>query len=230
MWFLITRIYLCVGKAANTSLGERGCNIWGFRAECVSSPSREGGAEAALLPSLCPSLFLCASGPLEHVHLSLPFVTTKNKEVNATAVLWPSQVGTLTYVWWYGNNTEVSWPSWLSPKIEAQLTLAESPTGWAYCFESEGSLNFHDSRTSVLKSSSGSSLSPTSIWLIQLPPTSLLCFSLVFTRWTIPLYPSAETLNLFFKSPNRKSAARPHQPNLPSLMSGWGYCLSENYH
>ncbi|CAH6942478.1 Sorcs1 [Phodopus roborovskii] len=44
--------------------------------------------------------------PLEHVHLSLPFVTTKNKEVNATAVLWPSQVGTLTYVWWYGNNTE----------------------------------------------------------------------------------------------------------------------------
>ena len=55
---------------------------------------------------MCP-LFSCASGPLEHVHLSLPFVTTKNKEVNATAVLWPSQVGTLTYVWWYGNNTEV---------------------------------------------------------------------------------------------------------------------------
>lgn len=68
--------------------------------------SREGKAERAL-PS--PSLSLpCASGPLEHVHLSLPFVTTKNKEVNATAVLWPSQVGTLTYVWWYGNNTEVS--------------------------------------------------------------------------------------------------------------------------
>ena len=55
-----------------------------------------------------PPLSSCASGPLEHVHLSLPFVTTKNKEVNATAVLWPSQVGTLTYVWWYGNNTEVS--------------------------------------------------------------------------------------------------------------------------
>lgn len=52
----------------------------------------------------------CVAGPLEHVHLSLPFVTTKNKEVNATAVLWPSQVGTLTYVWWYGNNTEVSRP------------------------------------------------------------------------------------------------------------------------
>uniref|UniRef100_A0A8D1DEJ1 VPS10 domain-containing receptor SorCS1 n=1 Tax=Sus scrofa TaxID=9823 RepID=A0A8D1DEJ1_PIG len=51
-------------------------------------------------------LYLHVTCPLEHVHLSLPFVTTKNKEVNATAVLWPSQVGTLTYVWWYGNNTE----------------------------------------------------------------------------------------------------------------------------
>uniref|UniRef100_G1NW01 Sortilin related VPS10 domain containing receptor 1 n=1 Tax=Myotis lucifugus TaxID=59463 RepID=G1NW01_MYOLU len=51
-------------------------------------------------------LYLHVTCPLEHVHLALPFVTTKNKEVNATAVLWPSQVGTLTYVWWYGNNTE----------------------------------------------------------------------------------------------------------------------------
>ncbi|XP_009276354.1 PREDICTED: VPS10 domain-containing receptor SorCS1 [Aptenodytes forsteri] len=51
-------------------------------------------------------LYLHVTCPLEHVHLSLPFVTTKNKEVNATAVLWPSQVGTLTYVWWFGNNTE----------------------------------------------------------------------------------------------------------------------------
>nr|XP_003409177.1 VPS10 domain-containing receptor SorCS1 isoform X2 [Loxodonta africana] len=51
-------------------------------------------------------LYLHVTCPLEHVHLSLPFVTTKNKEVNATAVLWPSQVGTLTYVWWKGNNTE----------------------------------------------------------------------------------------------------------------------------
>lgn len=71
--------------------------------------SRECKAERAL-PSM-PPLSSLASGPLEHVHLSLPFVTTKNKEVNATAVLWPSQVGTLTYVWWYGNNTEVSWLS-----------------------------------------------------------------------------------------------------------------------
>ncbi|XP_074449302.1 VPS10 domain-containing receptor SorCS1-like isoform X3 [Larus michahellis] len=51
-------------------------------------------------------LYLHITCPLEHVHLSLPFVTTKNKEVNATAVLWPSQVGTLTYIWWFGNNTE----------------------------------------------------------------------------------------------------------------------------
>uniref|UniRef100_A0A8D0GK12 Sortilin related VPS10 domain containing receptor 1 n=1 Tax=Sphenodon punctatus TaxID=8508 RepID=A0A8D0GK12_SPHPU len=51
-------------------------------------------------------LYLHVTCPLEHIHLSLPFVTTKNKEVNATAVLWPSQVGTLTYVWWFGNNTE----------------------------------------------------------------------------------------------------------------------------
>ncbi|XP_010070731.1 PREDICTED: VPS10 domain-containing receptor SorCS1-like, partial [Pterocles gutturalis] len=51
-------------------------------------------------------LYLHVTCPLEHVHLSLPFVTTKNKEVNATAVLWPSQAGTLTYIWWFGNNTE----------------------------------------------------------------------------------------------------------------------------
>lgn len=71
-----------------------------------------------------PRLFSYASGPLEHVHLSLPFVTTKNKEVNATAVLWPSQVGTLTYVWWYGNNTEVGQPSTQDP-LAPQLKLAE---------------------------------------------------------------------------------------------------------
>uniref|UniRef100_A0A8C8RJX9 Sortilin related VPS10 domain containing receptor 1 n=1 Tax=Pelusios castaneus TaxID=367368 RepID=A0A8C8RJX9_9SAUR len=51
-------------------------------------------------------LYLHVTCPLEHVHLSLPFVTTKNKEVNATAILWPNQVGTLTYIWWFGNNTE----------------------------------------------------------------------------------------------------------------------------
>lgn len=73
---------------------------------CVFS-SEQGRRSRESSPLSRPLFFSLASGPLEHVHLSLPFVTTKNKEVNATAVLWPSQVGTLTYVWWYGNNTEV---------------------------------------------------------------------------------------------------------------------------
>ncbi|XP_075698946.1 VPS10 domain-containing receptor SorCS1 isoform X2 [Rhinoderma darwinii] len=51
-------------------------------------------------------LYLHITAPLEHIHLVLPFVTTKNKEVNASVVLWPSNVGTLTYVWWLGNNSE----------------------------------------------------------------------------------------------------------------------------
>ena len=34
-------------------------------------------------------------------------MAVKNKEVNLTAVLLPSQVGTVTYIWWIGNNTEV---------------------------------------------------------------------------------------------------------------------------
>ncbi|XP_069095531.1 VPS10 domain-containing receptor SorCS1-like isoform X2 [Pleurodeles waltl] len=51
-------------------------------------------------------LYLHVTCPLEHVHLALPFVTTKNKAVNASAVLWPRHVGTITYVWWLGNNSE----------------------------------------------------------------------------------------------------------------------------
>ncbi|XP_061763867.1 VPS10 domain-containing receptor SorCS1 isoform X2 [Nerophis ophidion] len=43
---------------------------------------------------------------LEYIHLSAPFVAVRNKEVNLTAVLWPGQVGTVTYIWWIGNNTE----------------------------------------------------------------------------------------------------------------------------
>ncbi|KPP60002.1 hypothetical protein Z043_122029, partial [Scleropages formosus] len=43
---------------------------------------------------------------LEHIYLSAPFVAVKNKEVNLTVVLWPSQVGSVTYIWWFGNNTE----------------------------------------------------------------------------------------------------------------------------
>uniref|UniRef100_A0A674NNM8 Sortilin related VPS10 domain containing receptor 1 n=1 Tax=Takifugu rubripes TaxID=31033 RepID=A0A674NNM8_TAKRU len=35
-----------------------------------------------------------------------PLVALRNKEVNLTAVLWPNQVGTVTYIWWIANNTE----------------------------------------------------------------------------------------------------------------------------
>ncbi|XP_056265030.1 VPS10 domain-containing receptor SorCS1 [Pseudoliparis swirei] len=51
-------------------------------------------------------LYLHVTCPLESIHLSAPFVVVRNKEVNLTAVLWPSQVGTVTYIWWIGNNTE----------------------------------------------------------------------------------------------------------------------------
>lgn len=51
---------------------------------------------------------VCAlSGQLESIHLSAPLVAVRNKEVNLTTVLWPNQVGTVTYIWWIGNNTEV---------------------------------------------------------------------------------------------------------------------------
>lgn len=154
----------------------------GFQAECVSSQSREGGAEDAL-PSLW-SFFLCVSGPLEHVHLSLPFVTTKNKEVNATAVLWPSQVGTLTYVWWYGNNTEVSWHSKWWPMTEVRLVLAGAKQNKiADVFESECSLSFKDSRPSVLKNLIRFFPSSTSVSLSPFP-LSLLYSPLVFSRET----------------------------------------------
>uniref|UniRef100_F7ETM3 VPS10 domain-containing receptor SorCS3 n=2 Tax=Ornithorhynchus anatinus TaxID=9258 RepID=F7ETM3_ORNAN len=51
-------------------------------------------------------LFLHVVCPLEHVHLSVPFVAIRDKEVNVTAVVWPSQLGTLTYFWWFGNSTK----------------------------------------------------------------------------------------------------------------------------
>uniref|UniRef100_A0A7N5P9H1 Sortilin related VPS10 domain containing receptor 3 n=1 Tax=Ailuropoda melanoleuca TaxID=9646 RepID=A0A7N5P9H1_AILME len=43
---------------------------------------------------------------LGHVHLRVPFVAIRNKEVNISAVVWPSQLGTLTYFWWFGNSTK----------------------------------------------------------------------------------------------------------------------------
>ncbi|XP_034043575.1 LOW QUALITY PROTEIN: VPS10 domain-containing receptor SorCS1 [Thalassophryne amazonica] len=51
-------------------------------------------------------LYLHVTCQLEYIHLSAPFVAVRNKEVNLTAVLLPSQVGTVTYIWWIGNNTE----------------------------------------------------------------------------------------------------------------------------
>uniref|UniRef100_A0A672Z6S4 Sortilin related VPS10 domain containing receptor 1 n=1 Tax=Sphaeramia orbicularis TaxID=375764 RepID=A0A672Z6S4_9TELE len=57
-----------------------------------------------------PRLYLHVICQLEYIHLSAPFVALRNKEVNLTAVLWPSQVGTVTYIWWIGNNTEVPYP------------------------------------------------------------------------------------------------------------------------
>ncbi|KFP90017.1 VPS10 domain-containing receptor SorCS3, partial [Apaloderma vittatum] len=51
-------------------------------------------------------LFLHVVCPVEHVHLSVPFVAIRNKDINITAVVWPSQAGTLTYFWWFGNSTK----------------------------------------------------------------------------------------------------------------------------
>ncbi|CAF91241.1 unnamed protein product, partial [Tetraodon nigroviridis] len=52
------------------------------------------------------TLYLHVTSQLESIHLSAPLVAVRNKEVNLTAVLWPNQVGTVTYIWWIGNNTE----------------------------------------------------------------------------------------------------------------------------
>uniref|UniRef100_A0A9J8AC29 PKD domain-containing protein n=1 Tax=Cyprinus carpio carpio TaxID=630221 RepID=A0A9J8AC29_CYPCA len=52
------------------------------------------------------SLHLHVTCPVEHIQLLAPYVVIKNKEVNLTAVVWPSHFRTLTYFWWLGNNTE----------------------------------------------------------------------------------------------------------------------------
>lgn len=72
-------------------------------------------------------VFVFGVGQLEYIHLSAPFVAVKNKEVNLTVVLWPSQVGTVTYIWWFGNNSEVAqyFPFQL-PCIKMQITLCGS--------------------------------------------------------------------------------------------------------
>ncbi|XP_033987441.1 VPS10 domain-containing receptor SorCS3 [Trematomus bernacchii] len=52
------------------------------------------------------TLYLHVICPVEHIHLLTPFVVIKNKEVNITAVVLPSHSRTVTYFWWFGNNTE----------------------------------------------------------------------------------------------------------------------------
>ncbi|KAF7216643.1 VPS10 domain-containing receptor SorCS3 isoform X1 [Nothobranchius furzeri] len=52
------------------------------------------------------TLFLHVTCPVEHVQLLAPFVIIRNKEVNISAVVLPSQSRTVTYFWWLGNNTE----------------------------------------------------------------------------------------------------------------------------
>ncbi|XP_037328283.2 VPS10 domain-containing receptor SorCS1 isoform X2 [Pungitius pungitius] len=59
------------------------------------------------LGSEAVTLYLHVTCQLEYIHLSAPFVAVRNKEVNLTAVLWPSQVGTVTYIWWIGNTEPV---------------------------------------------------------------------------------------------------------------------------
>ncbi|XP_034538274.1 VPS10 domain-containing receptor SorCS1-like [Notolabrus celidotus] len=51
-------------------------------------------------------LYLHVSCQLEQVQLLAPSVVVKNKAVNLTTVLRPSNVGTVTYYWWFGNKTE----------------------------------------------------------------------------------------------------------------------------
>ncbi|KAM9770526.1 LOW QUALITY PROTEIN: VPS10 domain-containing receptor SorCS3-like [Menidia menidia] len=52
------------------------------------------------------ALFLHVTCPVEQVQLLAPFVVIRNKEVNLSALVLPSQPRTLTYFWWLGNSTE----------------------------------------------------------------------------------------------------------------------------
>ncbi|CAK6953117.1 VPS10 domain-containing receptor SorCS1-like [Scomber scombrus] len=51
-------------------------------------------------------LYLHVSCQLEQIQLSAPSVVVKNKVVKLTTVLHPSNVGTVTYYWWFDNKTE----------------------------------------------------------------------------------------------------------------------------
>ncbi|XP_061601825.1 VPS10 domain-containing receptor SorCS1-like isoform X1 [Cololabis saira] len=52
------------------------------------------------------ALYLHISCQLEQVQLLAPLVVVKNKAVNFTTSLQPSNVGTVTYFWWFDNKTE----------------------------------------------------------------------------------------------------------------------------
>ncbi|XP_030297475.1 VPS10 domain-containing receptor SorCS1-like isoform X6 [Sparus aurata] len=51
-------------------------------------------------------LYLHITCQLEQVQLSAPSVVVKNKAVNLTTVLRPSNVGTVIFYWWFDNKTE----------------------------------------------------------------------------------------------------------------------------
>uniref|UniRef100_A0A1A8CCM2 Sortilin-related VPS10 domain containing receptor 1 n=1 Tax=Nothobranchius kadleci TaxID=1051664 RepID=A0A1A8CCM2_NOTKA len=51
-------------------------------------------------------LYLHVSCQLEQVQLSAPLVVVKNKAVNFTTMLHPSNVGTVSYFWWFDNKTD----------------------------------------------------------------------------------------------------------------------------
>ena len=55
-------------------------------------------------------MYMCvrALGPVERVHLSAPMVVSRQREVNLTAVVWPSHSRTLTFFWWFDNSSEVT--------------------------------------------------------------------------------------------------------------------------
>ncbi|KAK5882555.1 hypothetical protein CesoFtcFv8_021127 [Champsocephalus esox] len=51
-------------------------------------------------------LFLHVTCQLEQIQLLAPSVVVKNKAINLTTVLRPSNVGTVSYYWWFNNKTE----------------------------------------------------------------------------------------------------------------------------
>ncbi|XP_041123458.1 VPS10 domain-containing receptor SorCS3-like [Polyodon spathula] len=67
---------------------------------------RVGALAENSLGSDSAALYLHITCPVERIHLSVPIVVIKNKEVNLTAMVWPSHSRTITYFWWFENSTE----------------------------------------------------------------------------------------------------------------------------